>query len=116
MDDTVDIGILSKDFVQCLFVCDIDMVEVWPFAAEQLDAVEGDFGGVVETVDDHDFVAMLEESERGEGSDVTGSSAPFNVSMDSRAPGAKMAGQMKSQPSHAFGVGAVKHGNRGLTQ
>jgi len=88
MDDTVDIGILSKDFVQCLFVCDIDMVEVWSLPAEQLDAVEGDFGGIVETVDDHDLVAMLEESERGEGSDVTGSSAQFDISMDSRTSGA----------------------------
>lgn len=73
MDNTINVGMGSKDLVQCLLICDVDLVEVWSLAAEELDAVEGDFGGIVQAVDDHNLVAMLEEGERGEGAYVTGS-------------------------------------------
>ena len=66
MDDTVDIGMRSKDFVQPFFVCDIDLVEFWPLSAEQLNTVEGNLGGVVEGIDDYDFVAMLEKGQTRE--------------------------------------------------
>jgi hypothetical protein len=56
----------SKDLVQCILICDVDFVEVWSLSAEELDAVEGDFRGIVQTIDDYDLVAMLEESQRGE--------------------------------------------------
>ena len=43
VDNAVNAGMRHKDLVQCLFICDVDLVEVWSLAAEQLDAVEGDF-------------------------------------------------------------------------
>lgn len=60
MDHGIDVGVCGEDFVKTFFVGHIDLVEIWPFAAEELDAVEGYLGGVVETVDYHDFVAVLE--------------------------------------------------------
>jgi hypothetical protein len=56
----------SKDLVQCFLICDVDLVEVGSLAAEELDAVEGDFRGIVQAVDDYDLITILEESERGE--------------------------------------------------
>jgi hypothetical protein len=85
VDNAVDVGMRSKDFVQCLLICNIDFVEVWSLAAEKLDAIEGDFGGVVQAVDDHDLVAMLEEGQRGEGPNVAGTSVRLNISVASRA-------------------------------
>lgn len=55
-----------KDLVQCLFICDVNLVEVWSLAAEQLDALEGDFRGIVEAVDNHNFAAMFKKGESGE--------------------------------------------------
>lgn len=66
MDNAVNVRMRCKDLVQCLFISDVNLVEVWSFAAEQLDAVEGDFRGIVEAVDDHNFVAMFEEGKSGE--------------------------------------------------
>jgi hypothetical protein len=66
VDNAVNVGMRRKDLVQCLFVCDVDLVEVWSLAAEQLDSVKGDFRGIVEAVDDHNFVAMFEKGESGE--------------------------------------------------
>ena len=84
VDNAVNIGMRRKDLVQCLFICDVDLVEVWSLAAEQLDAVEGDFRGIVEAVDNYNFVAMFEEGKSGERADITGSSGPVDVSMSSR--------------------------------
>ena len=84
MDHAVNFGMRSKDIVQCLFICDIDFVEVWSLAAEKLDAIEGDFGGIVQTVDNHDLVAMLEEGKRSEGPNIAGTSVRLNISMASR--------------------------------
>ena len=66
VNDTVDIRMRSKDIVQPFFICDINVVELWSLAAEQLNAVEGDFGGIVEGVDDYDFVAMFEKGQTRE--------------------------------------------------
>jgi hypothetical protein len=84
VDNAVNVGMRHKDLVQCLFICDVDLVEVWSLAAEQLDAVEGDFRGIVEAVDNYNFVAMFEEGKSGERADITGSSGPVDVSMSSR--------------------------------
>lgn len=61
MDDAVDVRVFREHLVQPFFICDIDFVELGSLSAEQLNAVEGDFGGVVEGVDDYDFVAMFKK-------------------------------------------------------
>jgi hypothetical protein len=66
VDDTVDIRVRGEDLVQFPFICDVDFVELWSLAAEQLNAVEGDFGGIVEGIDDYDFVSMFEKCQTRE--------------------------------------------------
>ena len=73
MNNTVNIWMGSEDFVQSLLVCHIDLVEYWSLTAKKLNAVKGNFRGIVERIDDYDLVAMLEERERGERSNVSGS-------------------------------------------
>lgn len=76
VDDTVDLGVLGEDLVEGLLVDNIDIVEVRAAAADELDAVKGNLGGVVEVVDNHDIVAVLEECQRGEGANVSGTTVP----------------------------------------
>jgi hypothetical protein len=66
VDDAVDVWMCCKHLVQRFFICDIDFVELWPLSAEQLNAVKRDLGGIVQTINDHDFVAMFEECKTGE--------------------------------------------------
>lgn len=75
MNDAVDCGILRKDLVQLILVGDVGLVELWTLARDELDAVKGDLGGVVEAVYDDDFVAMLEEGQRCEGPNVASATA-----------------------------------------
>lgn len=63
VNHTVDIWVSGKDPVKASLICDVDLVEIWSLAAEQFDAVEGHLGGVVQTVDDDDLVAMFEEGQ-----------------------------------------------------
>jgi hypothetical protein len=66
VDHTVDIWVCFEHLVQPFFICDIDLVELGSLSAEQLDAVEGDFRGIVQGVGDNYFVAMLEKGQTGE--------------------------------------------------
>lgn len=50
-----------EDLLEARLVGDIDLVEGGPLAAQQLDAVQADLGGVVQAVDDNHIVAVLEE-------------------------------------------------------
>lgn len=43
---------------------------MWPLAADELDAIEDLFGGIVEIVADDYFVSSFEEGECGEGAYV----------------------------------------------
>jgi hypothetical protein len=61
VNDTVDVWMRSKDLVQALLVCDVDLVKFRSLSAEQLNAIEGNLRGVVQAVDNHDLVAMLEQ-------------------------------------------------------
>jgi hypothetical protein len=70
VDDAVNGRVLGEDIVKGLLVSDVDLVKVGAAAAEELDAVERDLGRVVEAVDDDNVVAVLEESQGGEGADV----------------------------------------------
>lgn len=66
MDDAVNVGMCCKDLVQCLLVGDVEFVEGWPFPADQLDAVQNYLRGVVQAVDDDNFVAVLKKSQSRE--------------------------------------------------
>lgn len=70
VDHAVDVGVGCEDLIQTFLVGDIDLVELGSFLAQQLDAVDGDLGGIVETVDDDDLVAMVEQGEGGERANV----------------------------------------------
>jgi len=85
VDDAVNLGVLGKDVVERGLVGDIDLMEDGPAAAEQLDAVEGGDGRVVEVVDDDDLVAVLEQGQRREGANVSGSAVWFR--RERRPPG-----------------------------
>lgn len=75
MNDTVNGWVLLEDLVESLLVGDICLVELGPLAANELDTVEGDFGGVVEVIDNYNLVAILEEGKGGEGANVAGTTA-----------------------------------------
>jgi hypothetical protein len=61
VDHIVDVWVLLEDFVQRSLICDIDLVEGRPLAADELDAVYDFLGGVVEVVDDDDLVIGFEK-------------------------------------------------------
>lgn len=71
----------GKDLVETFLVGDIHLVKVWSLSAEEFDAIEGDSGGVVEAIDNYDFVAMFEERESSERPDIAGTSMDLNVSI-----------------------------------
>ena len=75
VDDTVNIWVRCKGLVQCFLICDVYLVEIRSLSAKQLNAVKRDFRGVVERVNDHDFIASLEKSQTREGANVAGASA-----------------------------------------
>lgn len=81
MDDTVNGGVLRKDLIDGLLVGDVNSVEFRTTAAKDLDAVKGDLGRVVEAVDDDHIVAVLEQSEGGEGADVARATAKQRARM-----------------------------------
>jgi hypothetical protein len=70
VDDAVDGGVLGEHLVQSLLVCDVNLVEVGTAAGQQLDAVEGDLGGVVEAVYNDDIVAGVQQGQSREGANV----------------------------------------------
>ena len=39
VDNAVNVGVLCKDLVKTFFICDIDLIEVWPLSADELNAV-----------------------------------------------------------------------------
>lgn len=75
MDDAINLGVLFENVVEGGLVCNIGLVELWSLAANELNAIEGDLGGVVEVIDNHDLVAILEQCQGGEGANVTGTTA-----------------------------------------
>lgn len=72
MDDAVDGRVLLEDGVKGGLIGHVDVVEGGALPAEELHAVEGHDGRVVQVVDDDDIVAVLEEREGREGPDVAG--------------------------------------------
>jgi hypothetical protein len=74
VDNTVNVGVLCEDFVETFFVCDIDLIEVWPLSADELNAVQRNLGRVVEAIDNYNLVTMFEESQGRERPNVAGAS------------------------------------------
>lgn len=72
VNHAVNLGVLLEDLVESILVGDVDLVEVGALAAEELNAVDGDLGGVVKAVDDDHIVAVLKKSEGGKRADVAG--------------------------------------------
>jgi hypothetical protein len=83
VDDAVNGRVLGKDIIQRRLVGNVQLVEVGTAAANQLNAVEGDLGGVVEAVDNNDIIAVLEQSKGREGTNVAGSAASSDGSAQS---------------------------------
>ena len=61
MYETVDLGVLLEHLVETLLISDVDIVVCWSLATDALDSVQYFFGGVVEVVDNDDFVARFKE-------------------------------------------------------
>ncbi len=75
MNDAVNLRVCLEDLLERSLVGNIDLVEDWPPAAQQLNAVQADLGGVVQAVDNNHIVAVLEESEGCEGPNVASATA-----------------------------------------
>lgn len=60
MDHAVNVWVRLEYFVEILFFSDVDLKEFGSLSADELDAVEGFFGGIVEVVCDYDFVICFE--------------------------------------------------------
>jgi hypothetical protein len=74
VNDTVDLGVRREDAIERGFIGYVCIVEGGALAADELDAVDGDLGGVVEVVNNDDIVVVLEERERRERANVAGAS------------------------------------------
>lgn len=72
MDNVVNIWVLLEDLVERSLILNVELVELWLLAADELNAVDDLLRGVVEVVDDDDLIASLEESERCERANVAG--------------------------------------------
>lgn len=60
-----------KHLLKSSFISDVDVVKFRPLAANKLNAIQRDLGGVVEIINNNYFVAVFEKSERGEGSNIS---------------------------------------------
>lgn len=59
MDHTVNIRMCLEDLFQISLLSDIHIMKLWSFAAYKLNAIERHFRGIVEIVNNHDFVAIF---------------------------------------------------------
>ena len=83
MNHTVNIWMRLKHLIKALLICNVALVVLGLLPANQLDAIEGLAGGVVEVVNDDYFVVGFEECEGGEGADVASATAHRNISIES---------------------------------
>jgi hypothetical protein len=79
VNDVVDIWVLLEDFVERSLICDIALVKSRSLAANELDAVDDFWRGVVKVVDDDDFVVCFEECKGRERANVAGATKPLSV-------------------------------------
>lgn len=72
MDNVVNVWVLLEDLVERSLILNVELVELWLLAADELNAVDDLLRRVVEVIDDDDLIASLEESERCERANVAG--------------------------------------------
>lgn len=72
---------LLKNLVERSLVCDVDLVELWSLAGNELNAIDDFWGRIVEVVDDDDLVVCFEQSERRERANVAGTTAPLSIAV-----------------------------------
>lgn len=70
MNHAVNLWVCRKHLVHSRLIGNVYLVKGWSLSAEELDAIEGDLGGVVQGVDDDDVVVILEEGKGGERANV----------------------------------------------
>jgi hypothetical protein len=70
VDDRVNLGVLVKDIIKGLLVCNIHLIETWSLASDELDAVDNFLVSIVEVVDNDNIVVGLEEGDDGERTNV----------------------------------------------
>lgn len=80
VNDTVNGRVLLEDLVESLLIDNVGLVELGSLAADELDTVESDLGGVVQVIDNHHIVSVLEQCQRGERANVAGTTAMYKIS------------------------------------
>lgn len=75
MNHTVNGRVLLENLIESLLVGHIELVEGRTAAGQQLNAVEGNLGRVVEGVDNDNIVTVLKQGKRGEGANVASATA-----------------------------------------
>lgn len=114
MDDAIDLGVGGEDLVESGLVGDVGLVEAGPLAADELDAVEGDLGRVVETIDNDDVVAVLQQGQRGERADVARATARSGLAYGpSCACLLALCNSRLAGPSQALAAVVERFGERG---
>lgn len=83
MNDAVDIGVLSKDLVQCGLIGHVSLIEGWLLAADQLDAVQNLLGRIVQVVNNDDLIIGLQQRKGRERANVARSTARLLVDCSS---------------------------------
>ena len=81
MNDAVNVGVGLEDLVEGGIIGDIQLGELGLLAGDQLNALQGFGGGVVQIVRDDNLVASLEKSEGGEGANVARSTIDGGVNV-----------------------------------
>lgn len=81
MNDAVNVGVGLEDLVEGGLIGDIQLGELGLLAGDQLNALQGFGGGVVQIVRDDNLVASLEKSEGGEGANVARSTIDGGVNV-----------------------------------
>ena len=79
MNDAVDLRMRSKDLVERGLVRHVGLVESGALAADELDAVDGSLGRIVEVVNNDNIVPILQQRERSEGANVAGTTTESMV-------------------------------------
>ena len=70
MDHAVNVWMRLEDFVEVLLFPDVDLKELGSLSADELDTIDGFFGGVVEVVCDYNLVVCFKQGKRSEGAYV----------------------------------------------
>lgn len=71
MNDAVNVRVFLENLIETSLVGDINVVELWPLAADEFNAIEDLLGSIVKIVGDDHFVVCIKEGQRGERTNVT---------------------------------------------